>query len=215
MSKITDPSINTKIYKHIRDMILHREILQGEKIPELQIARDLSVSRTPVREAVRQLSWDGIITMEPNKSPTVRILDEDLIQDLAVVRWQHELLNIPMVIYNGSNKDFDELRQYAELAVMYNGQGDLNLRNKFDAKFHAKMFEIGGNRILLGLHNQLQLIVQLWQIYHISGSDTQVENLKRHLTIVEALSRRDSDEVIRLMYRHLAESYGVDFEKHK
>ncbi|MBQ6321545.1 MAG: GntR family transcriptional regulator [Lachnospiraceae bacterium] len=211
MAKISDTSINTNIYKEIRNMILNRELLQGEKIPEMEIAAKMHVSRTPIREAIRRLSWDGLITIEPNKSPIVRVMDQDLIEDLAIVRWQHEQLNIPLVVYNGSNRDFDELESLADKCLNYNRQGDLNKRNKYDAKYHEFMYTIGGNRILASLNRQISLMVQLWQVYHIPDPETLSESLALHFDIVQALRARDTDKVIDLMHQHLSSSYNIDF----
>ena len=213
MAKIEDISMKTKIYKLIRDRILTRQILAGEKIPELELAAELNVSRTPVREAVRRLAWEGLITIEPNKSATVRVLTEDVIHDLAVVRWQHEKLNIPLTVYNGSNKDFDVLREYADKCLHYNKKGDMDHRHKYDSKFHIKLFEIGGNAILLDLQRRMELLIQLWQAYHITKPEMHLDGLEQHHKIVDALEKRDTDTVLELMYQHCARSYGVEFSK--
>ena len=102
MSKIEDLSMKQHVYEYIRDKILTLELEPGERIPESQIAADLGISRTPVREAVRLLSWEGLITIRPNHSATVVVLDDKKVQDLLLVRWQHDALAVPLAIYNGS-----------------------------------------------------------------------------------------------------------------
>lgn len=59
MAKIEDIQMKSRIYDRILGMILDRQLLPGEKIPELEVAHALGVSRTPVREAVRRLAWEG------------------------------------------------------------------------------------------------------------------------------------------------------------
>ena len=209
MSKVKNVAIKSTIYKYIRSLILTGQLKQGDRIPEAAIAAALNVSKTPVREAIRQLSWEGLIVTETNKSPSVRILDEATISDLATVRWQHVKLNIPLVTYNGSNKDFDSLEELARQCLYYNSQNDLNLRNKYDAKFHLKLYEIGKNTILYNLQQRLELLVQLWQASRITDSQMLLSGLQQHLTLVDILRKRDSENALRLLYDHFTCSYGV------
>ncbi len=210
MAKIEDVSIKATIYKYIRNLILTSKLKQGDRIPEGDIAEALKVSKTPVREAIRRLSWEGLIDTEPNKSATVRILDDDTIHDLAAVRWQHEKLNVPLLIYNGSNKDFDELEEIAVQCMEYNKSGDLNMRNKMDARFHLKMYEIGGNKILIELQHRMELLIQLWQAASIATTDVKSEFLKQHLELVKIFRKRNAKAALDLLYEHYCVSYGVE-----
>lgn len=210
MAKIEDITIKTKIYKYIRNLILTNQLKQGDKVPEGDIAIALGVSKTPVREAIRRLSWEGLIDSEPNKSSTVRILDEQTIRDLAVVRWQHEKLNIPLLIYNGSNKDFDELEDLARQCIEYNNSHDLIMRNKTDSKFHLKMYEIGNNKILYELQSRMELIIQLWQASSISTPEIKSEFLNQHLELVSIFRERNVQAALDLLYKHICVSYGIE-----
>lgn len=213
MAKIENLKMKTRIYDQILERILSRHLAPGDRVMEEELAQELKVSRTPVRETVRRLAWEGLITMETNKTPTVRVLGEGDIRDLAVVRWQHEKLNIPLAVYNGSNKDFDELREFADKCITYNKKGDITRRHKYDSKFHLKLFEIGGNQILLEIQQRLELLIQLWQVSHITQPEMHLDGLEQHHKIVDYLEKRDTDTVLDMMYQHCAQSYGVDFSK--
>ena len=210
MPKISDVKKKVELYKYIRNMILRRELLPGDKIPEAEIAKELHVSRTPVREAVRQLAWHGIITMEPNKSATVTVLDDKFILDISTVRWAHERVNIPLVIYNGSNRDFAELREYADKCVECNEAGDINGRYKYDAKFHMLLYLIGGNEVLIRMHRSLELMIGLWMSSTIMDPKTQKEEIQRHRNIVDYLEARDVEGLTSALYTHYCNSYGIE-----
>ena len=113
MSKTEDLTLKDRIYETILNDILFLRFMPGEKIPEVQIAKEQGVSRPLVHEAVQRLSWDGLVKLEPNRPPTVIIMDNRMIQDLAFVRWQHDQLAIPLAIYNASARDISELREVA------------------------------------------------------------------------------------------------------
>ena len=144
MSKIEDLSMKQHVYEYIRDKILTLELEPGERIPESQIAADLGISRTPVREAVRLLSWEGLITIRPNHSATVVVLDDKKVQDLLLVRWQHDALAVPLAIYNGSRREFEELRKTAKECIEANNRGNLWCRHELDSKFHRDIVKTCG-----------------------------------------------------------------------
>lgn len=211
MSKIEDLGLKDRIYSHVRDLILTLEIKPGEKIPEAQIAQDLGVSRPLVREAVRHLSWDGLIKLEPNRAATVIIMDEQMIQDLAFVRWQHDQLAIPLAVYHGSPRDFAELRDIANRCLEANEAGDLTLRHDLDTEFHQKIYQLSGNQLLLDLHCRLGMLVRLWQALHITSPSMLAEGLRQHLDLVDCFERRDAVGALQIIQSHSTRSFGSDF----
>ena len=212
MSKMEDPGLKDRIYRHVRDKILTLAIRPGEKIPELQLAQELGVSRPLVREAVRRLSWDGLIKLEPNRAATVVVMDPQMIQDLAFVRWQHDQLAIPLVIYHGSPHDFDSLRATALRCLEANEAGDLGARHTLDAQFHQQIYQLSGNRLLYDLHCRLGMLVRLWQALHITAPSMLAEGLRQHLELVDCFERRDVPGALQVIQAHSSRSFGSDFQ---
>lgn len=212
MSKTEDPRLKEDIYCHIRDQILTLAIPPGGKIPELQLAQELGVSRPLIREAVRRLSWDGLIKLEPNRSATVVVLDPQTIQDLAFVRWQHDQLAIPLAVYHGSLRDFAALRVTAQRCLDANRAGDLTARHTLDAEFHRSIYHLSGNRLLYDLHCRLSMLVRLWQALHITSPSMLAEGLEQHLELVDCFERRDIPHALQVIQSHSTRSFGSDFQ---
>ncbi|MGE4276465.1 MAG: GntR family transcriptional regulator [Lawsonibacter sp.] len=212
MSKIEDPGLKDRIYCHVRDKILTLEIKPGEKIPELSIAQELGVSRPLVREAVRHLSWDGLIKLEPNRAATVAVMDAQMIQNLAFVRWQHDQLAIPLAVYNGSPRDFDALRAVALRCLEANAAGDLSARHTLDAQFHQQVYQLTGNQLLYDLHCRLGMLVRLWQALHITSPAMLAEGLQQHLELVDRFEARDIPGALQVIQAHSTHSFGSDFQ---
>lgn len=211
MSKIEDPGLKDRIYNYVRDLILTLQIKPGEKVPEVRIAQELGVSRPLVREAVRHLSWDGLIKLEPNRAATVVVMDQQMIQDLAFVRWQHDQLAIPLAVYHGSPRDFNELRMTANRCLEANAAGDLPLRHDLDAAFHRKIYQLAGNQLLYDLHCRLSMLVRLWQALHITSPAMLADGLQQHLALVDCFEQRDVAGALQVIQSHSTCSFGSDF----
>ena len=80
MKKNFTNAVSEQIYQYLIDMILSLEIKPGDKIPEAFIAQKFDISRTPIREALRDLAKDGIINLYPNRFSEVAIYDQDRVK---------------------------------------------------------------------------------------------------------------------------------------
>ena len=211
MSKTEDVTLKARIYEHIMNDILFLRFMPGEKIPEAQIAKELGVSRPLVHEAVQHLSWDGLVKLEPNRPPTVIIMDSRMIQDLAFVRLQHDQLAIPLAVYHASARDIAELRDIAAQCLQANTDNDLKLRHLLDAQFHQKIYLLSGNELLCSLHRRLSMLVQLWQSLHITSNTMLVDGLMQHFQLLDAFEQRDTALALKIIQKHSSSSFGSDF----
>ena len=212
MSKTEDLSLKERIYSEIRDRILSLRLAPGDKIPESALADEFGVSRPIVREAVQRLSWDGLIKLEPNRSATVIVMDSEMIQELALVRWQHDQLAIPLAIYNSSQKNINELRKLANACIEANDRGDLIGRHAYDADFHDMIYRLSGNQLLCSLQARLNMLIRLWQAMYISSPDMLADGLRHHLDLTDAFEARDVPGALRIIHKHSTVSFGTDYK---
>lgn len=216
MPKIEDIHMKERIYDYIKDQIISRQLPGGAKIPEQKIAEQLGVSRTPVREAVRRLAWDGIVKISPNRSAEVIVLNDQTVEDFGIVRWTLDTLSVQLAAYNGSNREFDELRELADKCWAANKAGDLLKRIQYDSDFHLYMVKIGKNKILYDMQAKLHVMTQLWQANNIFSSEDMLEGLRMHTGMVDALEARDVSKAVALARQHLSIAFKTDFEeRHK
>ena len=153
------------VYNHILNMILDGKIKCGEKIPEQKIVESLNISRTPVREAIRRLSSDGIINVYPNRYAEVITFTDQMIQDVGIIRTTMDCLSAQLAIQNGSNRDFNELAQLAKDCEDANNKNDMKNRIQYDCDFHMKLVEIGGNELLIDIQKKLFSIKLVYLTY--------------------------------------------------
>lgn len=198
------------VYEHIKEMILKRQILCGERIPEEKIAKQLGVSRTPIREALRRLSNEGIINIYPRRFAEVITFDDKSIKDLGIIRISLDTLAAQLAIHNGSNADFLKLKELADECYEAAKAGDVFNRIKKDCDFHLMLTQIAANPTLMKFQKELYLKIHLLQVTKYVDVKDSLKKIQHHHLIVEKLMERNVDDVMKIIQSHLAEFYNID-----
>lgn len=213
MRQSNNAVLGERVYEYIKEMILRGDITSGEKIPEQKIVEQLDVSRTPVREAVRRLAGDGLIVFTPNKSAEVIKVDAKFKRDLGVVRFTTDCLSAILALQNGSNADFESLRELSDKCLEAQREGNLWGRIRYDSAFHMRLVEISGNALLVEIQKNLYVKAQFAQTHtllHREGTETDSCDVKQHEEIISALFARDSERVMAAIRQHLLPFYGIE-----
>lgn len=202
-------SLKEQVYNYLVNLILEGSLQPGDKIPELRIAKAFGISRTPVREAMRQLYSNGILEYRPNCNPTVAQWDNEKILQLEVVRTDMENLAARLAIIYGSNNDFEQMRLHSEACYKAGREGDIVSVLKEDAAFHYELARISKNEQLMKfmyeIHMQIQFLL-CWRKDFLVPAEQQYE---QHQAIIEALLKRD-DKVVYLLTKHNRHSISKD-----
>ncbi len=211
MSKsLTAEEKKEEIYRYILKNILTHQYPCGFKLPELEIAEAMGTSRTPVREVIQRLAWDGMVRLDANKGAFVIDISEEDMRDLALVRLKTAEIIIPLAIYNGSPRQYAELRRLADRCILKAGHGDLFERNAIDADFHLKLVEICGNAELLRLQRMIHRKVQFWLNGNLSAPDDMAPLLEEHFQIIRCMEDKDRTGAIRHVQHHIMTAYAVE-----
>ncbi|HEY8361652.1 MAG TPA: GntR family transcriptional regulator [Tissierellaceae bacterium] len=203
-------SLNQKAYEKIKSMIMNLELKPGDRIPEEKIAHIINSSRTPVREALRKLSHEGLVTIYPDRFSEVTYYDEDDVKQIGVLRLSQDLLSCRLAIMNGSNADFEALEIIANKCEESARKGDVYGRIEYDSEFHLEIAKIGGNRFLIEEQEKLYQKIHLIQISKYTNIEDSIKQIKQHKNIIEALYDRDYDRIKVLVCEHLKSFYGID-----
>lgn len=199
-ANLTEPA-----YNHILNMILNSQLKPGDKVPEVAIAEELGISRTPVRNALKQLENEGIVVIHPNRFVQVATYDEEKIQNLGTMRVALDTMAVRLAIFHGSNKDFCELRSIAEQSVHTDDDNRLE-RIHSDFQFHLHICKIARNPVLEKYQYQLLRQMEVMLSYRYLGA---VANPITHDMIVDAIEKRDEKLAVRLIVNHLVEFYKL------
>ena len=203
-------NLSAEAYEHIKQMILHLEIKPGERIPEEKIANQLGSSRTPIREALRKLSAEGLVYLYPKRFAEVAHYTQESIRQIGALRLSQDILSAQLALHYGSNADFAYLRTLADKCEEGARIGNIYDRIKNDCDFHLGIAQISGNQMLIKYQQELYMRIHLIQISKYSSIEDSLMQIHHHRDIVDALTNRDFDRTKKIICNHLQNFFDID-----
>jgi DNA-binding GntR family transcriptional regulator len=182
-------------YDEIRTRIIDGLVAPGERIDQEEEARRLDLSRTPVREALRRLSADGLVIIVPNRGAQVRSLSSEDLVDLYSLRIALEteasLLGTERISESAVGGMMALLPQMDIVAE----QVDLSSWIDLDRRFHSILYGATGYKRLVGQIDQYREEARRYRMVAFKLPEELGVSLKSHYVIVDAIKRRDAKEV--------------------
>ena len=196
--------VHTVLQQRILDGILR----PGERIDLDAIAQELSVSRTPVRTALRQLESEGLVTIYPHRAVMVSELSADDLEQIYAVRIQLEAMAVQMAIPNIGEADLVEMRQIQRELTQIMDEANPALFAEKDRAFHLALYRGANNKFLSRLIDDLRKAsLRFLTVY------ATVERLSpavaEHAEIIKAAEARDAKRVVALIQQNLEHTCTV------
>lgn len=201
---------STMAYEQIKEMIFRMELLPGSRIPELQISAKLSVSRTPIHDALRRLASEGLVTIGQNRGATVTRFTEEEIREIGAVRLTQDILSAQLAAYYGSASDFDRLCGLADACEAASVRGDVYGRIQTDSQFHLEIAKLSGNSRLIRQQYDIYQQIHLIQISQYTDVAHSLVQIHHHKPIVAAIRSGDLDGARSLICQHIKDFYHLD-----
>lgn len=206
MKTQSSASLTEPVYDHILNLILNMELKPGDRIPEVTIAQELGVSRTPVRNALKQLENEGLVVIYPNRFVQVATYDDEMIQNLGIMRIAVDSMAVRLAIFRGSNEDFHRLRTLAEKCCIIDENAGRLERIRNDYLFHLQLSIIARNPVLEKYQSQFLRQMEVMLSYRFVEAMTASVT---HLMIADGIEARDEELAVKLTTTHLAEFYHL------
>ncbi|CAG1022864.1 HTH-type transcriptional regulator McbR [Methylococcales bacterium] len=187
----------------LRQFILNEQYAPSERLDQNEIARSLNVSLIPVREGLRMLAAEGLVTITPHRGVYVTELSRDDLLEVYRIRQALEPLAIELTIPKISDQDLEAVesvqRRFAEAA----NRQDNSLALQFNQEFHVLLYTPAHQPLLLELVSSLALrSTRYRQMYAMSPAHAQVA-IEDHNAILAACRARDIDRAQTLIVDHL------------
>lgn len=196
-------SLSARVFHTIRENILSGKYATEEELKEKTIGEELGVSRTPVREALRQLELEGLVTIIPNKGASVVGISRKDIRDIYEIRSRLEGLCARWAAEKIKKEQLDELEENIYLSDFHTAKGNSGQVVELDNKFHEILYDASDSRelrhVLLDFHHYVQRVRKVT----LAVPERAAESNGEHRRIVEALKRGDADEAERLANEHM------------
>lgn len=201
---ITRPSLHDAVVGHIREMIFSGELAPGDRVPEKQLCQRLDVSRTPLREALKVLASEGLLTLLPNRGARVSQLTTDDVDEMFPVMGALEALAGQLACERISDAEIDEIRALHYQMASHHKREALNEYFELNQRIHAAILEAAGNETLRNIYLSLTARIRMAR-YQANLSRARWDAaMAEHEEILEALIERDGQQLAEVLRKHLA-----------
>ncbi len=194
-------SLSKVVSEKIRGQILAGRLKPGERLVEDRLSAELGVSRVPVREALRGLSMEGLVRLEPNRGASVTEVTPQLLAELVEVRTLLEALNARLAARRHDPEIVallqDTLRRGNEAAQ----SGTADELAQLNAEFHERLAEASRNSVLSDIMRSLRERTGL--AFSINGRARAREDWREHAGVLAAVIEGDEEIAALLAARHV------------
>lgn len=191
------------VFNTLRQAILNGELAPGERLMEIQLAERLGVSRTPVREAIRKLELEGLVTMVPRKGAEVAGITEKGMKDVLEVRKALEELAVELACQKITKEHIQHLEEHLKKFEVAINTGNLTDIAEMDVDFHETIYSATDNEKLVQMLNNLREQMYRYRVEYIKDKETRTVLLKEHREIIDTLKNQNIPAAREVIRRHI------------
>ena len=200
--------ISTNLYLQLQRDILTGKLKNGQKLTEQVICEEYNVSRTPVREALRQLESEGLVENILNRGCFVVGLSLQDFEDMFELRKIYEIQAVKWAIERITEEEMDALDETFEFMEFYTLRNDIDKMLTINEGFHQIIYEASHNRMLQQFCSSYQTYMKYLRKDEEYPDDYLTTVLEEHRQIFQAFIERDVDAGAEAMERHISNSKG-------
>lgn len=206
MEEYQDQSLRGKVFQRLREDILSGVYQENDELREVSIGEELGVSRTPVREALRQLELEGLVTIVPNKGAYVKGITKKDVHDIYKIRSLLEGLCTRWATEHITDQQIEELEEIVLLSEFHlkkQGQGKAKQVSDLDGKFHKVLYEASNSRILEHVLSDFHKYVKMARTMSVGEKERAEKSIDEHRAILEAIRKKDANLAEQLANQHI------------
>ena len=200
----TEKSLRGQVFDKIRSDILNGKYKRGEELVESSIGKELGISRTPVREAIRQLELEGLVQLVPNKGAFVTGISEKDVRDIYLIRARLEGLAARMAAKNITPELLDAMEETVVLSEYHAKKEHYEQVCEMDSKSHKLLYKASGSRILEHTLTDFHQYVQRVRMASIMKKRRMEKSNDEHDAILTAIREHDEEKAELVATRHIS-----------
>ncbi len=198
---ITHASLGQLATDRLRSAILSGQYQPGERLVEDRLSAEMGVSRVPIREALRQLATEGLVTVQPRRGASVAEVSPAVAADLVEVRATLEGLNARLAARNRSAEILTELHDILREGNLAAESQNVTDLVRLNGAFHDKLAEAGRNSILWDIMRTLRERTSL--VFALTTQRRASEDWKEHSQILAAVIKGNEEQAATLAAEHV------------
>lgn len=200
-------SLRGRVFHKIRGDILNGKYKENEELKEVAIGQELGVSRTPVREALRQLELEGLVQIIPNRGAFVTGIQASDVRDIYLIRARLEGLCARWACEHITKEQMDAMEENVYLAEFHAKKGNMEQMTELDNQFHRILYESANSKMLEHLLMDYHQYVMRIRRKTLSTPERAIASNKEHHGIMEAIKANNPELAERLADEHMVNAY--------
>jgi DNA-binding GntR family transcriptional regulator len=196
-------NLATEVARHLREQIIDGDLAAGERVNEARVMRELGLSRSPVREALRILEAEGLVTLEPHRGAHVRTLSGEDLREIFDVRAMFETHALRAASSRLRAEAVVPLRDAVREARAALAIGAMEPWHQASLRFHDGIVALAGNAHLQRLYAELKVSLRRYQVSLIGLPQQPERSQAEHEAIAAALERGDLDRAVDEVHAHI------------
>jgi DNA-binding GntR family transcriptional regulator len=186
-------SLSDVVFQKLRNDIVNGLYPKGYKLNEIKIAKEMDISRTPVREALKQLELEGLIDSIPNRGAVVVGISDQDVKDLCAMRQSIEDVAIRFAIDRMSTDDVEKLEDIYDLMAFYTKKEDVDKIFDLNTSFHETIYQTLNSPQLESLLKHFQDLLSISRYRSLNREGRIQATLDEHGRILDAIKSRNAE----------------------
>lgn len=196
--------LRDEVFNTLREKILKGSLKPGERLMEIHLAKQLGVSRTPIREAIRMLELDGLVKMVPRKGAQVAKISKEDLQDVLEVRKALDALAVKLACERITEEEITKLKEKEADFEKTLKSGDVTLMAEADVAFHDVIHAASKNKRLKTMISNLAERIYRYRFEYIKQqSDGGKTLIEEHRNIIRCIEEHDIEEAVKAIEMHI------------
>ncbi len=200
-------SLSNRVYRHLRDGIADGRYPTGEYLVEQTIAKELGVSRTPVREAIKQLELEDLVSSQPNRGVVVTGFTSEDVLDVYTIRYLLEGQAAYWAAERITDEQIKRMREIMELMEFYTRKNDIEHVTSLDTQFHSAIYEACNSRTLKNILASLHRNIMRARQSSLTIPNRASVSLVEHRNIFDALASRNAQQAMDYTKQHISSAW--------
>lgn len=196
-------TLSDSIVVLLRDRILTEEYKDGQKLNEVALANELKTSRTPVREALKQLESEGLVISIPNKGVYVKAFTPRDIDDMFEIRIALEGLAIELAIERMDETHLSRIQEVYDLMEFYTYKKDQDKINELNILYHETIYEATQSTYFEQVLKDIHYYVSVTSSLAIKSKQRYKTSITEHKAILDAINEGDASKAKAAMQTHI------------
>jgi DNA-binding GntR family transcriptional regulator len=207
--RLVHNSLHDEVAAQLRERIFSGELAPGMFLDEVRLAEQMSISRTPLREALKVLTVEGLVRHEPRRGCFVaEVTEKDLDEIFPVIALLEGRCAFEAA-QNASDAELQALEELHQKLTRHARAKRINEYYETNFEIHEAIITLAGNRWLAGVISDLRKIVKLARLQQLHAPGRLDQSLNEHLAVFAALKARDAEGAEAAMRTHLQRQRGA------